>query len=383
MNKKIYSYSKQSISWLDIWSVIKTLRSPYLTQGPKIKEFENALCKYTGAPYAVAVSNATVGLYMAVRAAGLGPTDQGITSPITFLASANCIEVAGGTTIFADIEPETANISPEEILKHIHRNTKVLIPVHFAGQTCDMKAIHEIAKKHNLIIIEDAAHAIGSEYLGKKVGSCEYSDMTVFSFHPVKNMTTGEGGAITTNNKQLYDKLIELRSHGMLKDPLLLTKNDGPWYYEIQEPSLNFRMTDIQAALGISQLKHLNKFKQRRREIVALYKQEFAQDKRFAFLHEKNYSKAAFHLFPLLINFDIVKTPKNIIYEKLKNLGINTQVHYIPVHTQPYYKKRGLKDGDFPNAEQYYKQTLSIPLYPELTNRDVKNIVRIIKEAIL
>ncbi|MFH0898176.1 MAG: UDP-4-amino-4,6-dideoxy-N-acetyl-beta-L-altrosamine transaminase [bacterium] len=382
-SKKTYSYSRQSISWADIWEVVKVLRSPWLTQGPKIQDFEQALCDYTGARYAVVVANATVGLYMAVRAAEINPGDHGITSPITFLASANCIQLAGGKAQFADIEKATANINPEEIKKQITSKTKVLIPVHFAGQSCDMEQIWNIAKQHNVVVIEDAAHAIGSHYKGKKVGSCQFSDMTVFSFHPVKNITTGEGGAITTNNKELYEKLLTLRTHGMIKDPQLLTQNDGPWYYQIQEPSLNFRMTDIQAALGISQLKRLDTFAQKRRNIVYLYRQALAHDQRFSLLEEKQYSKAAFHLCPLLINFDIVKKSKKDIFEELKSHGLHLQIHYIPVHTQPFYKAQGFKEGDFPVAEQYYQKTLSLPLYYDLKNSDVKKIITIIKETIV
>ncbi len=381
-SRKTYSYSKQSISWGDIWEVVKTLRSPWLTQGPKVKAFEQALCDYTGAKYAVTVSNATAGLHIATLAAGVKPGDEGITSPNTFVASANCIALAGGTVKFADIEPETANINPEEIKKHITPQTKVLIPVHFAGQSCDMEKIWNIAKEHNLTVIEDAAHALGSEYKNKKVGSCQYSDMCVFSFHPVKNITTGEGGAITTNDKKLYEKLIRLRTIGVTKDSKLLTQNDGPWYYQIHELSLNCRMSDIHAALGISQLKKLDKFTEKKREIINLYQQAFAQDKRFAMLEEKSFSKASFHLFPLLINFEIVKKSKQQIFEDLKKEGLFLQVHYIPVHTQPYYKKLGFKFGDFPNAENYYQQTISLPMHAQLKKRDIEHIVKIIKKII-
>jgi len=378
---KKYTYGKQSISWSDIWEIVKTLRSPWLTQGPKVKEFEQALCDYTGARYAVAVANGTAALHLAMLALDLGPGFEGITSPNTFLATANCILYSGGQPKFADIEQDTANIDPIEVRKQISSKTRVLIPVHFAGQSCDMQEIAAIAKKHNLFVIEDAAHAIGSEYKGQKVGSCKYSDMTTFSFHPVKTITTGEGGAITTNNKDLYEKLLMLRTHGVTKDTSLLTQNDGPWYYQMHNLGFNYRLTDMQAALGISQLKKLDKFVKRRREIVDRYKTLLSGDKRFSFLKEKDYSKASFHLCPLLINFDEVTSSKKEIFERLQKNHLFLQVHYIPVHTQPFYKKLGFKNGDFPVAEKYYEQALSLPLYPMLKNSDVKKIVSIIKKV--
>jgi dTDP-4-amino-4,6-dideoxygalactose transaminase len=239
-----------------------------------------------------------------------------------------------------------------------------------------MEKIKQIADKHNLFVVEDAAHAIGSRYKGHKVGSCKYSDMTIFSFHPVKTITSGEGGAITTNNPELYEKLLELRSHGMTKNPAKLTKNDGPWYYEMQSLGFNCRLTDIQAALGISQLKKIEKFKQRRREIVEEYKKLLKNEEKIAHLQEQEFSDACFHLFPILVD------NRKEIFEKLKQKNMFLQVHYIPVHTQPYYKNLGFKDGDFPNAEQYYSKSISLPLYPSLTKKDVKEIIKRLKSAI-
>lgn len=378
---KRYSYGKQSIAFSDIWEVIKALKSTCLTQGPKIKEFEDSICSYTGAKYAVAVSNGTAALHLCMLALGIKQGDEVITSPNTFLASSNCILYAGGVPKFADIEPETANISSDEIEKQITFNTKGIIPVHFAGQSCDMEKIKAIADKHNLFIVEDAAHAIGSEYKGSKVGSCKYSDITIFSFHPVKTITTGEGGVITTNNKELYEKFLIFRSHGVTKNPEILTQNDGPWYYQMHELGYNYRITDIQAALGISQLKRIDKFTQKRRQIVKWYKQEFASDERFSLLEEKDFSKACFHLCSLLIDFDKISISKKELFTKLQKKDLNLQVHYIPVHKQPYYKKLGFKEGDFLNAEEYYKKTLSLPLYVDLNYSDIKQIVKIIKET--
>ncbi|MEI7474089.1 MAG: UDP-4-amino-4,6-dideoxy-N-acetyl-beta-L-altrosamine transaminase [bacterium] len=378
---KQYSYGKQSITLSDIWEVVKVLKSPYLTQGPKVQEFEKELCEYTGAKYAVAVSNGTAALHLCMLALGITNGDEVITSPITFLASANCVRYVGADVKFADIEAETALIDAELIQENITSQTKCIIPVHFAGQSCDMEKIYKIAQRNNLFVIEDAAHAIGSEYKGNKVGSCKYSDMTIFSFHPVKTLTTGEGGAITTNNKELYEKLLSLRSHGVVRDTSLMKENHGVWYHEMHELGFNYRLTDLQAALGISQLKKLDNFVEKRRKIVSIYLEEFGMDERFSFLAEKNYSKAAFHLFPLLINFDIVKTDKQEIFTELKNRGLHLQVHYIPVNTQPYYKNLY---GNIicENALNYYQRTISLPLYPQLNKSDIKDIVKIIKKVV-
>lgn len=361
---KTYNYGKQSLDLADCLSVLQTLKSDFLTCGPKVQEFEKAICDCTGAKYCVAVSNATAGLHLAMLAIEIGAGDEVITSPITFLASSNCVLYTGGTVKFADVELETANINPDEIEKQITPKTKAIIPVHFAGQSCDMEKINKIAKKHNLYVIEDAAHAIGSEYKGGKVGSCEYSDMTVFSFHPVKTITTGEGGAITTNNKELYEKLCSLRSHGMHR-----TRN---WEYEMRELGYNYRLTDIQAALGVSQLKKLDKFKKRRREIVDYYNKYLG----LPHLVERDFSNACFHLYPVMIR------KREEFYLKAKEAGLNLQVHYIPVHTQPYYKNLGFQEGDYPNAEIYYKKFISLPLYPSLTDKDLKEIVRRVKAII-
>ena len=270
-------YGHQYIDDSDIEAVVKVLKSDYLTQGPSVTQFEKTICEITGAKYCVSVSNATAGLHIAVATLGLKEGDEGITTPNTFLASSNCMVYNNVKPVFADINPVSYNIDPAEIEKHITDKTKLLVPVHFAGLPCEMEKINSIAKKHNLHVIEDAAHAIGSQYAdGSYVGNCKYSDMTVFSFHPVKTITTGEGGAVTTNDEKLYQKLLMLRSHGTTKDENLLTKNSGPWYYEMQSLGFNYRMTDMQAALGCSQLAKLDWFKKRRREIVAAYNNAFA-----------------------------------------------------------------------------------------------------------
>ena len=365
---KTYGYGKQNIIEEDINAVVEVLKSPYLTCGPKVKEFEQAICDYTGAKYCVAVNSATSGLHIAMLAAGVKEGYEVITSPMTFLASANCARYCGATVKFADIEKDTANIDPNEIKKQITSKTKAIVPVHFAGQSCNMEEISKIAKENNLFIIEDAAHAIGSDYKDTKVGSCEYSDMTVFSFHPVKTITTAEGGAVVTNNEELYKKLCAFRSHGMNKDGEMV--ND--WRYEMRELGYNYRMTDIQAALGISQLKRLDKFKKRRREIVDYYNKNLD----IKHLIEKDFSNACFHLYPILVE------DREKFYFDAKKVGLGLQVHYIPVHTQPYYQEQGYKWGDYPNAEEYYKHCISLPLYPELTDEDLKEIVKRIKEIL-
>ncbi len=375
MKSKIYSYGRQNITWNDIIEVVKTLRSPYLTQGPKIAEFEKTIADYVGAKYCVAVANGTAALHLCTLALELKKGDEGITTPNTFLASANCLQYVGATAKFADINAKDACIDVKEIEKHITDKTKCLIPVHFAGISCDMEKISKLAKKHNLFVIEDAAHAIGSDYRNEKIGSCAYSDMTIFSFHPVKTITTAEGGAITTNSKELYEKLLYLRSHGIDK------RTPDSWIYEMNHLGFNYRITDMQAALGISQLKRIETFKDKRREIFKAYQDAFADDERFSTLVEPTYSKACFHLCPLLINFKKVKISKDELFKALKDKGLFLQVHYIPVHTQPYYKKLGFKQGDFPKAEAYYEKALSLPIYPDLKTKDIETIVKIIKET--
>ena len=366
---KIYGYGHQSIDEADIQSVVDVLRGDYLTCGPAVKAFEKAICDYTGAKYCVAVANATAGLHIAALAAGLGPGDEAITTPITFLSSANCIAFTGAKPVFADIIPATANIDPEEITKRLTPKTKALIPVHFAGQSCDMERISAIARARNLIVIEDAAHAIGSDYRGTKVGSCRYSDMTVFSFHPVKTITTGEGGAVTTNDPELYAKLCAYRAHGVHKDGEMA----HTWEYEMRELGFNYRITDIQCALGVSQLRKLEAFKRRRREIVAYYNEHLA----LPHLVEREYSNACFHLYPVLVE------NRREFYFKARERGLNLQVHYIPVHTQPYYRNIfGYKTGDYPKAEAYYAKCISLPLYPSLTDDDLAEVVGRVKSLL-
>lgn len=367
MNKTYY-YGRQSVDESDIRSVCDVLESDFLTGGPNVGQFEKAICDYTGAKFCVSVSSATAALHLAMLALQIGPGDEVITSPITFLASANCALYTGAEVRFADIEAETANLDVEELKKQITPQTKAVIPVHFAGQSCEMEPIHALAREHGLFVVEDAAHAIGSDYRGTKVGSCRFSDMCVFSFHPVKTITTGEGGAITTNEENLYRKLSTLRSHGMYKDGEMARN----WKYEMRELGYNYRLTDIQAALGLSQLEKLEKFKKRRREIVDYYNEHLD----LPHLREREDSEACFHLYPVLVS------DRDGFYERAKQVGLHLQVHYIPVHTQPYYRNLGHRPGDYPKAEEYYSKTISLPLYPALNEEDLEEITARIRRIL-
>jgi len=401
--KKIIPYGRQFVDENDIKAVIEVLQSKTLTQGPKTAEFESALSNISGGNYAVAVNSGTSALHIACLAAGVKEGDEVITSPITFVASANCTLYCGGKPVFADIDPETYNISPEEIEKQISSRTKAIIPVHFAGQSCDMEIIQQIisnAEKkynHKIYIIEDACHALGSKYKGNDVGSCVYSDMVVMSFHPVKHITTGEGGAVLTNSNKLRKKLSRLRSHGITNSPEeLINKEEGfspsykagkskmnPWYYEQQNIGYNYRLTNIQAALGCSQLNKLPTFKERRRQIVNIYNKAFRNVDNIQIPFEAENCDSNFHLYVLLFDFMMFGLNRAEFIRKLKTRNIETQVHYIPVHTQPFYQKNfNTKWNDFPNAENYYKKCLSIPLFPAMTETDVEKTIHEIKNIV-
>jgi len=377
-------YGRQYIDDDDVAAVVETLRADYLAQGPQVENMEKTLCEITGAKYCVVVSNATSGLHIAVTALNLKPGFEGITSPITFVASANCLVYNGLIPCFADIDPKTYCIDPKEIEKRITSRTRVLVPVDFAGQAADMKAIKSIAEKNDLRIVEDAAHAIGSMYPdGSPVGSCKYSDMTVFSFHPVKTITTGEGGAITTNDKALYDRLVSLRSHGIEKDPVNIPDYPGPWYYEMNELGFNYRMTDIQAALGNSQLKKLDMFKKKRQEIRVRYNKAFKNLSNVIIPWETPGVESCFHLYVLLIDFKKLGRTRRDLMTELTSLGVGTQVHYIPVTYQPYYKTNYFtKRGDFPVSDYYYDRALSIPYFPGMDNADIDKVISVITRVL-
>ena len=360
-------YGTQSISEEDIQAVVNVLRSDYLTTGPSVGEFEKKVADYIGAKHAVAISNGTAALHAACFAAGVGKGDEVITTPITFAASSNCAFYCGATPVFADIEADTYNISPEDIERKITANTKAIIPVHYTGQPCDMDKIMDIAKRHNLIVIQDAAHALGADYKGKKIGS--FGDMTTFSFHPVKHITTGEGGMIMTNDDGLYKKLMLFRSHGITRDPELLLNNEGGWYYEQQELGYNYRITDMQCALGISQMNRLDEFVKRRRELVARYNKAFENVKNVTIPFTKEGCNSSWHLYVVQVN------NRKEVYDKLHEAGIGVNVHYIPVYKHPYYQQNGYDKVCCPNAEELYKHILSLPLYPKLTDEQQDYVI--------
>lgn len=381
-------YGRQEIDSSDLKAVVEALQSDWLTQGPTIAQFEEKVAAYCGAKYAVAVSNATAALHLACLAAGLGKEDRLWTSPNTFVASANCALYCGAQVDFVDIDPRTYNLSLEQLTFKLeqaerrHRLPQILIPVHFAGQSCAMKEMHELSRRYSLTLIEDASHAIGGKYLDSPIGSCRYSDMAVFSFHPVKIITTGEGGMILTNREDLYEKLLRLRTHGITRarDQMVL-EDQGPWYYEQIELGFNYRMTDFQAALGISQMKRLDQFVERRHFLARRYDHAL-EGLPLATPWQDPNSYSSYHLYPIALHREKIKKTRRQIFEELREKGIGVNVHYIPVHLQPYYQALGFKTGDFPQAEQYYASALTLPLYPQLTEADQDRIIQVLKEAL-
>lgn len=381
-------YGKQDINEADIQAVEKVLRSDFLTQGPAIERFEQCVADYCGANYAVAVTNATSALHIACLAAGLGKGDVLWTSPITFVASANCARYCGADVDFVDIDDKTYNMSVtalEEKLRQaetVGRLPKIVVPVHLAGQSCDMKRIHELATAYGFTVLEDASHAVGAEYLGGKVGSCVFSDMAVFSLHPVKIITTGEGGMVLTNSKELYEKLTLYRSHGITRDPAFMThESDGPWYYQQIELGFNYRMTDIQAALGCSQMQRLDEFVARRRYLAARY-DKLLKGLPLVTPYVQHDVVPSWHIYIVRVDFSRVKKSKQEIFDAMWEKGVALNLHYIPVHTQPYYEQLGHRPEECPEAMQYYEEAMTLPLYYDLTDEQQEHIVALLKEAL-
>jgi UDP-4-amino-4,6-dideoxy-N-acetyl-beta-L-altrosamine transaminase len=387
-------YGKHHIDEDDIQAVVDILRSSFLTQGPAVDAFEKAVAEYVGVKYAVAVSSGTAALHLAVLAAGVGPGTSVVTSPITFVASANASRYCGGDLLFADIDPETVNMSPDALREVLLKNSnvKAIIPVHFAGLPCDMIAIKNLADEAGAVVIEDAAHALGATYPnGKRVGCCENSLMTIFSFHPVKAIAAGEGGMITTNDEVTYRKLIRSRSHGInkLNDALQVEAEafaDGeqnPWYYEMQEMGFHYRITDIQCGLALSQFSKLDSFISRRRDLVKSYDLAFAGVKNCSPAQMIGRDQSGHHLYVLRINFKQVALTRGQVMKKLREYGVGSQVHYIPVPSHPYYRQLGFKPEDYPNAQKYYLEALTIPLFYDLTEKQQRKVISTIKDLLV
>ena len=376
------SYGKQSIDQTDIDSVVQVLKGDWLTQGPAIKTFENDLKDYFGSNYACAVANGTAALHLTGLALGWQKSDIVITSPITFLATVNCIVYAGATPDFVDIDPVTYTIDPnlvEDKVKFYQSNAKkvkAIIGVDFAGHPCDWKALRVIANKYDLQLVNDNCHAMGAAYNGDKKYAVKFADVVTQSYHPVKHITTGEGGAVLTNNPAIDEKVRHLRTHGMTKNPDQLEKYDGPWYYEMHEIGYNYRITDFQCALGFSQLKKLDGFIQKRRNIAKRYDESLSDNDVLIIPKVHNSVDHVYHLYPLQIEFEKLTLTKSQFFSKMKEAGINLQVHYIPIHLQPYYKKHyGFKANDFPKSSEFYCNEVSLPIYPGLTLDEQTRVV--------
>lgn len=381
VREKPISYGKQYIDEDDIQAVAETLRSDYLTCGPRITELEKKLCEITGAKYCVAVSNGTAALHIAAMAAGIEEGDEVITTPITFAASANCVLYCGGRPVFADINPKTYNIDPASVLDHITPRTKAVIAVDFTGQAAQLDEIRAICRQHNLLLIEDAAHSIGTKYNGQPIGSI--ADMTTFSFHPVKTVTGGEGGAVTTNRKGLYDKLVLAHTHGITRSQSEMKHpTDDPWYNEQVSLGYNYRMTEFQAALLLSQLNKLDRFSARRKEIVRQYDEAFSQIPQIQVQEEIPESDTTRHLYILRLHPEQLKCTRREFFDALGAEGIRSQVHYLPVYWHSYYESLGYRKGSCPEAEKYFQEVMSLPLFYSMTDEDVQSVIHAVKKII-
>ena len=379
------TYGRQSIDQSDIDAVVEVLKGDWLTQGPAVERFENDLKLFFGAKHACAVSNGTAALHLTGLVLGWQPSDIVITSPITFLATANCIVYSGATPDFVDIDPVTYTIDPNQLEEKVKtyqsqgKKVKAVIGVDYAGHPCDWKALREIADIYDLQLVNDNCHSLGASYFGDKQYAVEYADVVTQSYHPVKHITTGEGGAVLTCNAQIDEKVRVLRSHGMTNNPERIYKNEGPWYYEMHNIGFNYRVSDLQCALGISQLKKLNHFISRRRNIAEQYDIAFGSDERFIIPTVSKNVSHAFHLYPLNLQFEKMSIEKNHLFESMGKKEICLQVHYIPVHLQPYYQKKyGFNVGDFPHAESFYNNEISLPIYPDLSFKECQKIIKTI-----
>lgn len=381
-------YGRQEITRADIDAVVAVLQSDFLTQGPAVPRFEEALAKSAGAQHAIAVNSATSALHIACLALGLGPGDWLWTSAITFVASANCGLYCGAKVDFVDIDPKTYNLCPVALERKLEqaeregRLPKVVVPVHLCGQPCDMAAIHALANRFGFRVIEDASHAIGGTYRGDAIGSCRYSDITVFSFHPVKIITTAEGGAALTNSRELADKMSLLRSHGITRDPAQMTHEpDGPWYYQQIELGFNYRMTELQAALGVSQLTRLDRYIERRHELAQRYESLLGElPVTTPWQHPDSYS--GLHLYVIRLQLERIGLSHREVFEALRASGIGVNLHYIPVYTQPYFQRMGFDPANFPRAQAYYREAISLPMYSSLTEQQQDVVVAALRKVL-
>lgn len=388
MTLPVIPYGRQSISEEDIAAVVAVLRSDFITQGPAIARFEESVARFCGAKHAVAVSNATAALHLGALALDLGPGDRLWTSPNTFVASSNCALYCGAQVDFVDTDPRTYNLSVTALEAKLEAAAqtgtlpKILVPVHFSGQPCEMQAISALCAKHGVRVMEDASHAVGAEYRGEKIGGRAHADLTVFSFHPVKILTTGEGGMLLTNDSDLYEKLIRLRTHGITRDlRFMVGESDGPWYYQQVELGHNDRMTDLQAALGASQMERLPAFLDRRRELAARYDRLLA-DLPLILPWQHPDTLSSWHLYVIRPDPERTSVTRRALYDGLRSAGIYPQVHYIPVHTQPYYQSLGFRAGDFPESERYYSGALSLPMYFSLSDADQDRVVAALTQCL-
>lgn len=382
-------YGRQHISDADIQAVVEVLKSDWLTQGPTLERFEQKVADYCGVHYAVAVSNATAALHISCLAAGMGPGDIAWSSPITFVASANCALYAGGQVDFVDIDAQTYNMSIAALKRKLAQAEregqlpKAVIPVHLSGQSAEMAEIHKLGRKYGFTVIEDASHAIGGTYRNDKVGCCNYSDMAVFSFHPVKIVTTGEGGMVVTNRRELYEQLLLLRSHGITRDAELMTEpSHGDWYYQQILLGFNYRMTDIQAALGCSQMTKIDEFVRRRREIAAYYDEKLS-DLPLQLPKQHADTGSSYHLYIIRLKLDKITCSHKDVFAGLRKAGIMVNLHYIPVYSQPYYQKFGYQASDFPEAEAYYGEAISLPMYYDLSTEQQDTVIATLKNLLL
>ena len=377
-------YGRQDITEDDVEAVVSTLRSDFLTQGPVVPRFEKVVSDHVGATHAVAVNSATSALHIACLALGLGPGDWLWTSPITFVASANCALYCGASVGFVDIDPDTYNLSIEDLERRLEaaeregRLPKIVVPVHLCGQSCDMSAIADLAKRYQFRVIEDASHAIGGKYRNGLVGNCRYSDITIFSFHPVKIVTTAEGGMALTNDEALAAKMALLRSHGITRDPSQMDQDpEGAWYYQQIDLGFNYRMTEMQAALGVSQMDRIETYVARRHAIARRY-DALLQDMPVVRPMQTADAYSAYHLYPVRVP----RADRLRVFERLREAGIGVNVHYIPVHLQPYYRAMGFEPGDYPEAERYYAEAISLPLYPTMSEAQQDQVVAALRSAV-